>query len=196
MAALMSDQKTKEALDALLREGAVSYLDALAALQRFQRAVSDAATVVLKRRLPELVSAVGISGPKSGDVARFCKPDYASPDRDDNWAWIASGVWFPEPWGQFSYLGLSFSREVTADESSPYVTFTATFKRAGDYAKVKSEFRDRGREEHYYDVDQDYECGFMWELDKPLEMESEFTKMIDYAIEIWKQVGGWSHLKN
>jgi len=188
----MSDQKKKEALDALLREGAVSYFDALNAVQRCQRAVSDAATLVLKRRLPDLVRAVGISGPKSSDVNRYCKPDFA--DHDGGWAWIASGVWFPEPWGQSAYLGLNFSRGETGDESRPSVIFTATFRRAGDYTKLKSAFRDRAREEYYYDEDHDWECGFIWELQNPLEMESQFNKMIDYAIQIWKQIGGWSRL--
>ncbi len=192
----MSDQEKKEALEALLREGTMSYLDALNALQRFQRTVSDAATIVLKRRLPELARAVGISGPKVSDVVHSCEPDYQSSDRDGTWAWIGSAVWFPEPWGQSAYLGLSFKRQEAGDESRPYVTFSSICKRAGDYTKLKLAYRDRGGKEYYDDENQTWDCGFCWELENPVELESQFSKMMDYAIDVWNQIGGWDHLLN
>ena len=89
----MSDHSKKDAIEGLLREGSASYLDALYALHRFKQTVTDIAVTVLRKRLPELVSAVGIEGLTPAAVAAYCYPDSMDTECDGNWAWVAARVW-------------------------------------------------------------------------------------------------------
>ena len=58
----------------LLREGSANYLDALYALHRFKRTVTDSAIAVLRKRLPDLVSAVGVELPVTTPVTVVLQP--------------------------------------------------------------------------------------------------------------------------
>jgi hypothetical protein len=192
----MSNGARNEALETLLREGAASYLDALYALHLFKRAVADAVVVVLGKRLLDLVKAVDIRGPTPESITRFCYPDDVDAECDGNFAFIGSRVWFPEPWGENSYLGLSFNRDETGDESKPYVTFSCVSHRSRDFTKLKIAFSDRDPEGSYYADDKEWDCGFTRELQNPATMELEFDTLTDYVIGVWRQIGGWSGLPN
>ncbi len=190
----MSDQAKKDALEGLLREGSENYLDALYALHTFKRAVTDMAVAVWRRRLPDLVSVVGIGGSAPTAAAAYCNPDKVEDECDGNWAWVAARVWFPEPWNGYCSLGLSFDRGGTGDTCTPYVTFACDGRRAATFMKLRSAFRDRDREGCYYDDQPSRECGFAWKLQNPLTMTAEFEKMMDYVIDVWDQIGGWHQL--
>jgi hypothetical protein len=150
----MNDDAKLDALHNLRREGCASYLDALYALHRFRRDVTDIAASTLRARLPELVSAVGIQGPRPSDVIRYCDPDGVGSECDGNWGWITACIWFPAPWEGNCHLGLSFERNEISNSVAPYVTFmSGQFRYAGVFTKVNSAYRrsgDRDRE-HYYD---------------------------------------------
>jgi hypothetical protein len=190
----MSDQAKKDAMEGLLREGSANYLDALYALHQFKRAVTDSAIAVWRKRLADLVSAVGIEGPAPTGVAAYCNPDGVGNECNGNWAWVAARVWFPEPWNGFCYLGLSFDREETGDACRAHVTFMCSSSRAATFTKLKSGFRDQDRDGFYYDDEPSRECGFTWTLRDPLAMTPEFEKMMDYAVDVWKRIGGWKQL--
>jgi hypothetical protein len=157
--------------------------------------VTDLAIAVLRRRLPDLVSLVGIEGPKPADVAAYCEPDSVANEYDGKWGWVAAQVSFPEPWKGLCCMGLSFDRGKSGDTCTPYVTFMCCDSRAATFTKLRSAFRDRDREGYYYDDGaRSRECGFCWQLQDPLAMSAEFEKMMDYVIDVWKQIGGWNQL--
>ena len=180
----------KTAMDNLLREGAVSYLDALFALHRFQRMVTDIAVEVLKARLPEFASAVGIQGLRSDDVWPYYNPSGAENEWDGNWAWLTARIWVPEPWSGRCHLGLRFDRGED-ENSTARVTFMCGEGRVAVFTKLKSAFQDR--EFYFTDVDS-RECGFHWKLENPTAVQNEFQKMMDYVVSVWSQLGGWNRL--
>lgn len=182
-------------MEELLREGSANYLDALYALHRFKRAVTDSAIAVLDNRLAELANAVGIERPRLSGAAAYCNPDSVGNDCDGNWAWVAARVWFPEPWNGFCYLGLSFGREEAGDTCTAQVTFMCSSNRSATFTKLKSAFRGQDQRGHCYEDEPSRECGFTWTLQDPLATTSEFEKMMDYAVGVWKRIGGWNQLE-
>lgn len=185
----MSEQPHQEAMDRLLLQGAVSYLDALYALHRFRREASSVALTIVRARIQELTSALGIPGCKPGDVRPYFNPDGVGYDYDGDQAWVAAGF-FLDPCNSYFYLGLSFERDKLGNKAIPYVTSLFKAFRAPAYKKLKSILSQN--QKRYWDSDRDWECGSCWELENPLAMQEELQRMIDDVIRIWTDVGGWN----
>jgi hypothetical protein len=73
-----------------IEEGIAEYVQATIALREFRREIQRRSRDVLKRRLPELVRAIGLSGVEADRVGL---EEYANPDGLKNWpgnfAWLA-----------------------------------------------------------------------------------------------------------
>lgn len=187
----MSDRPRPDLADALIREGAASYLDALYALHRFRLEVTDRAIVVWNEKYLSLVNAIGIQGAATTNFVRYCEPSDINNECDGNWAWVAARTFFQEPLNINGYLGLSFERKTTGELSEPHVTFMCQSAKKATFDKIKGAFRGR---DYYYTNDVDRECGFYWKPENPLLLEEEFKKMMNYVIEVWRGVGGWDGL--
>ncbi|SRR5579884_970267 len=182
----MSESAKKQALDNLLRDGIVSYLDALYALQRFQEQATGIAVSVLKARVLELSSATGWPGLSQDAVSPYCLPD-----GEGNWAWLGARICVEQLNG-FCCLALCLE----ADEngaSAAHVTFFCGASPAAIFTKIKSAYRDC--EFYWENEDRSVrECGFRRKLENPLAMETEFQRLMDHVINVWIQIGGWSRI--
>ncbi len=186
----MNEVNKQTAMDSLIREGIPSYLDAVFALSRFKRRVTDVAVEVLKARLPELASAIGMQGLQPDSVWPYYNPDGMKNAWDGNWAWLTARIWVPEPWNGACHLGLSFDR-VENGGSRTYATFMNGEGSAALFAKLRAAYRHH---DSYYEDADSRECGFSWDLKDPLTLRAELQKIMDHVINVWTQLGGWNHL--
>ena len=191
----MSDQVKRNSDDqtaALLQEGCAVYLDALYALHRFRREVTDAAISVWNDRLDQLTKKIGIEGPRPEHSVRYCNPDGVSSDCNGNWAWITCRSWFPEPWSGNCHLGLRFRRDIDGILASPDVIFLSNNNRnAVIFSQICAAF-EKGN--NFWRENTPRECGFSWPLTKNLTLREQFNTMMDHVITNFTETSGLRNL--
>ena len=194
----MSDHPGSGPEDDLLREGLANYLDAMYALHRFRRQVTETAVAVWKARISDVVEAVGLPPAVPASFGHYCNPNGVEDEEcDGNWAWVASQVWFPAPFEHWFYIGLKFTREDDGSLGVPYVNFSWDCKRVAQFNRYHRAFSGV----KYYWRYEKKECGFERRMENPKNMSTQLmsadlNSIVDHTVAAWKGIGGWAGLRD
>lgn len=175
----------RKAEEDLIKEGLRSYPYTLLALRKFQSNIQNRSRIILKDKLKDLSSAMGVELKEENIISYTC-PNLIPEDYNGNWAWVAVRIIIPVPYFD-CYFGLRFDQTI----SQATVTMVPKDRKTADILFARGNTKSpKSFMKERNEVSVDKTVGF----DNPESFETTLTEVIDIWIDFWQNIGGINNL--
>ena len=178
----MGKSETEAMRNKLVEDGFGSYLDALAAVREFQKAVIERSRRALEQKLNDLSKAMGI---KREEIKDYTDPAKLTNEELGKEGWV--GIEFSNKPVLYCHFGLCFEREDSKCVTKVVVSMWTDNVSRRDF--LLEHCKKVSRDFDNYDG---YNIGLFMPItkDEINNFEAKLQELIDKWIEVWERVGG------